>query len=35
MSSLSGELEIADRKLCFGLFCEPLADPLHKLRASA
>jgi hypothetical protein len=27
--------EIADRKLCFGLFCHPFADPSHKLRASA
>ena len=28
-------LKIADRKLCFGLFCHSFADPSHKLRASA
>jgi len=43
MSSLSGELEIADRKLCFGLFCHSFAllrtasDPLfcHSEGAQA
>jgi len=27
--------EIADRKLCFGLFCYPFADPSQTLRISS